>query len=86
MNAPLNQLLGNVSALFWLPLGFKIAETAEIFAAVRPAARDPKSLVISAREGSPLEAWNLLEKQRKATVKKAGGLPGMTRGRLPAVP
>jgi integrase len=42
-----------------IPIG---TETAEILAALRPVAVDPKSLVFGTREGLPLERWNLLRK------------------------
>jgi integrase len=57
-----------------IPIG---TETAEILAALRPAAIDPKALVFATREGSPLERWNLLRKHLKPAAKKLG-LPGVT--------
>jgi integrase len=57
-----------------IPIG---TETAEIFAAIRPAAVDPKSLVFATREGLPLDRWNLLRKHLKPAAKKLG-LPGVT--------
>jgi integrase len=58
-----------------IPIG---TETAEIFAAIRPAAVDARALVFSTREGSPPERWNLLRKDLKPAAKKLG-LPGVTR-------
>ena len=57
-----------------IPIG---TETAEIPAALRPAAVDPKALVFGTREGWPLERWNLLRKHLKPAAKKLG-LPGVT--------
>ena len=57
-----------------IPIG---TETAEILAALRPAAVDPKALVFGTREGLPLERWNLLRKHLKPVAKKLG-LPGVT--------
>ena len=45
-----------------IPIG---TETAEILAALRPAAVDPKALVFATREGLPLERWNLLRKHHQ---------------------
>ncbi len=57
-----------------IPIG---AETAEIFAALRPAAVYPKTLVFATCEGLPLARWNLLRKHLKPAAKKLG-LPGVT--------
>jgi len=57
-----------------IPIG---TETAEIFAAIRPAVVDTKALVFATREGLPLERWNLLRKHLKPAAKKLG-LPGVT--------
>jgi integrase len=52
-----------------IPIG---TETAEIIAALCPAAVDPKSLVFATREGLPLERWNLLRKHLKPAAKRLG--------------
>jgi len=52
-----------------IPIG---TETAEIFAAIRPAAVDARALVFATREGLPLERWNLLRKHLKPAAKKLG--------------
>jgi len=57
-----------------IPIG---TETAEIFAALRPAAVDARPLVFATREGLPLERWNLFRKHLKPAAKKLG-LPGVT--------
>ena len=57
-----------------IPIG---TETAEIFAAIRPAVVDARALVFATREGLPLERWNLLRKHLKPAAKKLG-LPGVT--------
>jgi integrase len=57
-----------------IPIG---TETAEILAAIRPAAIDAKALVFATREGLPLDRWNLLRKHLKPAAKKLG-LPGVT--------
>jgi integrase len=54
-----------------------LERTAEIFAAIRPAAVDARALVFATREGLPLERWNLLRKHLKPAAKKLG-LPGVT--------
>jgi integrase len=57
-----------------IPIG---TETAEIFAAIRPAVVDPKALVYATREGLPPDRWNLLRKHLKPAAKKLG-LTGVT--------
>jgi integrase len=57
-----------------IPIG---TETAEIFAAIRPAIVDARALVFATRGGLPLERWNLLRKHLKPAAKKLG-LPGVT--------
>ena len=57
-----------------IPIG---TETAEIFAAIRPAVVDPKALVYATCEGLPLDRWNLLRKHLKPAAKKLG-FPGVT--------
>jgi len=57
-----------------IPIG---TETAEIFAAIRPAVVDARALVFATREGLPLERWNLLRKHLKPAAKKLG-LSGVT--------
>jgi integrase len=57
-----------------IPIG---AETAEILAAIRPSAVDPKALIFATREGLPLERWNLLRKHLKPAARRLG-LPGVT--------
>jgi integrase len=57
-----------------IPIG---TETAEIFAAIRPAVVDARALVFATREGLPLERWNLLRKHLKPAAKKLG-LPEVT--------
>jgi integrase len=61
-----------------IPIG---TETAEIFAAIRPAVVDARASIFAACEGLPLERWNLLRKQLKPAAKKLG-LPGVTWHRL----
>ena len=57
-----------------IPIGI---ETAEILAALRPAAVDAKALIFAKREGLPLDRWNLLRKHLKPAAKKLG-LSGVT--------
>ena len=57
-----------------VPIG---TETAEILAAIRPAAVDARALVFATREGLPLDRWNLLRKHLKPAAKRLG-LPGVT--------
>jgi len=57
-----------------IPIG---TETAEILAAIRPAAVDARALVFATREGLPLDRWNLLRKHLKPAAKRLG-LPGVT--------
>jgi len=52
-----------------IPIG---AETAEILAAIRPAAVDARTLVFATRKGLPLGRWNLLRKHLKPAAKKLG--------------
>jgi integrase len=57
-----------------IPIG---AETAEVFAALRPPAADARCLVFSKSEGKPFDRWNLLRKHLKPAAKKLG-LVGVT--------
>ena len=57
-----------------IPIG---TETAEILAALRPTAVEPRCLVFARREGIPLDRWNLLRKHLKPAARKLG-LPGVT--------
>jgi len=57
-----------------IPIGI---ETAEILAALRPAAVDAKALIFAKRERLPLDRWNLLRKHLKPAAKKLG-LSGVT--------
>ena len=57
-----------------IPIG---AETAEIFAVLRPTAADARCLVFAKSEGKPLDRWNLLRKHLKPAAKKLG-LVGVT--------
>jgi integrase len=57
-----------------IPIG---TETAEIFAAIRPATVDAKAMVFATSEGLPVERWNLLRKHLKPAARTIG-LPGIT--------
>jgi integrase len=47
-------------------------ETAQILAAICPAAVDPNALRLATREGKPLERWNFLRKHLKRAAEKLG--------------
>jgi integrase len=52
-----------------IPIG---AETADVFAALRPSFANPTRLVFARSDGRPLDRWNLLRKHLKPAAKKSG--------------
>jgi len=48
------------------------AETASVFAALRPDAADPNKLVFASKEGTPLDRRNLLKRYVKPAAKRMG--------------